>query len=702
MNRNITLQPTLLKKRSPVGLSQSFQIPSEQQHLPKKIAWWQRILSFTLVFLLLSNPVFAAYAAADESAGELPAEELPQDVADDVSAVVDTTDNLESSSTDSAEAVVDDEINNESQATALVQDSQESATGTVRVIDKVIIVPAATSSDETGIDTEAAAASTSVETIASTTASTTSETNEGTLDDVSSENNNDSASSSPDVFEDTPTSTTDEVTSTTNATTGDDNSTGTTTDKVASSTESTTGSTTEETVLEYDADEVTSHDQISIANESVSQDTQDIALDVVASSTTATDTTPIAEIVIEEVNDENRYVFGKHECIKVEEGEFYCIEVGIASSTDATSAELEYNVYSAIDSEGDKEIYFKRGDIETQVTNNFYDDDKPYYDQGSGLIVWQELVADRYQIFSYNTITGETRQITGTSFNNTNPYVYGNRIVWQGWVDTNWEIFTLKLELNTRDIEQITSNTWNDMFPQVYESLITWQAFVDGKWQVFVYNLQDGSTKKVGESDGQYENPRFMLVIDNKKENGDVALIGYDTTTGEVAPLGTTPAPQPQGVPESPVQDQGQAVPPEAGSTVVKTRSDVGAGGDGNGDGSGDGNDGPQPTASSTDPVVTASSTSSVISSVPSPASSTPTTVASSTPLVLSQKTASTTSPILNLEQVASTTNPIASSSPAQIVLTKPVATSSAPVIAPVILSSSASSTNARTTGMAN
>ena len=376
------------------------------------------------------------------------------------------------------------------------------------------------------------------------------------------------------------------------------------------------------------------------------------------------------------------------------------------STTQETSVKT-VKVFVEVDAEGDKEIYLDRSGVTEQVTNNWYEDDKPSYDEISGIVVWQSLIQDRYQIMSYNTVTGELRQITGTSYNNTNPHVYGNTVVWQGWIENNWEILFTDLTLAEREIVQVTNNIWDDMFPQIHERLITWQAFIDDVWQVFVYDIVNKSTMRVGESDGRYENPRFMLVIDNKKENGDVATVGYDTVTGEITPFGVTPAPlMPQNVPESPAQDQNKAVFVETNQVNYKTQREAESSGS-DGDGDNDENDnteGTVPIATSTTAVGSDDQNATVQGTttplVVGPSNSSHQTSSTSVATVSS----STSSHLdLNINNTASSTfdqnNPSTASSATttdsgQVILQKP-ATTTSPVIEPVVLNSSTGSSEA-------
>jgi len=273
-------------------------------------------------------------------------------------------------------------------------------------------------------------------------------------------------------------------------------------------------------------------------------------------------------------NDENKYIFDDKECTKVKEDEFYCVKAK-KENKNISVADLKTEglklVFSKKDKDGDKEIFLMDKGQELKVTNNLFDDDAPSFDRASGIVAWHSLVNDRYQIMIYDKNSKETRQVTNTSFNNTNPQVYGNILVWQAWVGNDWDIFMAaapaggNLFSDSLKILQITDNNHNDMFPKIHKNILTWQSFVDSSWKVFIYNIDTKATSQIdGIDSGNLESPRFVLLFENRKENGDTEKIGYDISSGETLKLGMSskkrsePIPD---IPKDPIQDQKRAMP---------------------------------------------------------------------------------------------------------------------------------------------
>lgn len=297
----------------------------------------------------------------------------------------------------------------------------------------------------------------------------------------------------------------------------------------------------------------------------VTDDGSEITEDLEQPTVETEKTPPVPQIQVTHVT-EHKYLFRENECTRLEDGGFYCAPPERAG-TDAISSTSLPRVF--VENDGDKEIFFEDANGKIKITDNAFDDDAPVYDKTSGLILWHSLIKGRFQIMSYDRNGSTTRQITDGEHNNTDPKVRGKSVVWQGWVNNNWEIFYVK-DVATENIsaEQITSNNNPDMFPIISANFITWQSFFGGSWHVFVYNIENGQTSQINQPEAsRYENPRFALLFENRKENGEVETVGYDVVSGKEIPInvpGRSPLP-------SPKEEKDQTVPIPAGQTSTST-----------------------------------------------------------------------------------------------------------------------------------
>lgn len=197
-------------------------------------------------------------------------------------------------------------------------------------------------------------------------------------------------------------------------------------------------------------------------------------------------------------------------------------------------------------------------------------------------------------------------QITDSRESNFNPKIDGDHIVWQGWVDGNWEIFlATKRDANSPfagehlpegnallnvgngfSVERLTTNAEHDMFPSLHGDIITWQSHVGDDWVVNAYSISAKTTTQLSADGARGENPRFALTWEERDNDGHARLVGYDISTGEKTdltreamrlPSSNFPTPT-----QTPITQSDPAALPVSTSTGTSTTSR------GDGDGGGD------------------------------------------------------------------------------------------------------------------
>jgi hypothetical protein len=308
----------------------------------------------------------------------------------------------------------------------------------------------------------------------------------------------------------------------------------------------------EEVVVSEDIEEsMPNADEVTIPSESVIE---------------ATTTTPETDVVYAVSNDENKFSFSKDECTLVGDGTFYC-----ATATSSPEVLHTDRIFSAIDAEGDKEIYVEKGGELSAISDNSVDDDAPYFDEVSNTAVWHRLIDGRYQIVQFDFDSGEEELLTTDRYNNMQPNVFGDAVVWQGWVGNDWEIF---LEMNG-ERTMLTDNTTHDIAPSANGSHIVWQSFEGSAWRMKVYDIRTGSIHTIEDAEGgSIENPRFVLVYDTKFESGDIETRGYDLKSGEVVHLASEPTSVPEEIPDPEQTGEERALVAPSTQPKQKTDSD--------------------------------------------------------------------------------------------------------------------------------
>lgn len=251
-------------------------------------------------------------------------------------------------------------------------------------------------------------------------------------------------------------------------------------------------------------------------------------------------------------------LFAGKECIFLNNrDDFYCFksnkEFNASTSIENLGTIEKGKVFSIRDSDGDREIFFSINSTSTQVTNNNWDDLFPALNTSGSSIVWQSLINERWQIMFYDQGTATTTQITDSDFNNMMPQIYGDIIVWQGWPKDNWEIFYAKKNNDGEWIvKQVTNNDYPDMFPKVMGSSIAWQAFGGGGWHIFAYDIKSDAITKISATGIKNENPRFMIVWEEKGNGTTTRIFGYNLSSGEIVELNNKAT---QEIPEPPLKN---------------------------------------------------------------------------------------------------------------------------------------------------
>ncbi len=277
--------------------------------------------------------------------------------------------------------------------------------------------------------------------------------------------------------------------------------------------------------------------------------------------------------------------FLKSDCVQVGNGSYYCQPAGSAASTrDALVAEP--------DSDGDLEIFLIKDGQYYQLTHNTVDDAAPYYDGRSKTMVWHRLHHnDRYIIMEYDFETATESIVSETGYNEMEPTRFGNKTVWQRWVEDRWHIV---LNVDGKETLLTTADA-HHLAPHIRGDLVMWQIVTaEGSKHLEIYDLLSGVYTTIDDAEGSaMTNPRMMMVYEAVYENGDVVTRGFDLQTGKVVALDTLPAEVPSELPESESTGEVRALlqnKPHQKEVAVQT-------GEGESDGP---NPLPEPTATST------------------------------------------------------------------------------------------------------
>ena len=257
-------------------------------------------------------------------------------------------------------------------------------------------------------------------------------------------------------------------------------------------------------------------------------------------------------------------------CLTIDSIGYYCLKDPNGQSGSLTPSLAVTGVDAQL-AEGSeyKQIFMTKGGVSIQVTHDQWDNAFPSIDVSGKSLVWQGNVSGRWQIF-FTNLTASIAQagaaasstpvvtaLTHSNESNFNPRVDGDDVVWQGWVDGNWEIFlaehltpenylptdmlpveNIRLGIDhTWKVTRITTNSVHDMFPAIVGGLVTWQSFQNNTWDIYAYSIKTGITTKLSQGSAKSENPRFAITWDERSPEGAARMVGYDIASGKTIDL---------------------------------------------------------------------------------------------------------------------------------------------------------------------
>jgi len=161
--------------------------------------------------------------------------------------------------------------------------------------------------------------------------------------------------------------------------------------------------------------------------------------------------------------------------------------------------------------------------IETQITAS-------ESDQGSTLIYGDSELKPP-------AIEGTQTQITTNNSSQSSPDIYGERIVWQddrnGYYDAyvyepNWDIYMYDLSSSTES--QITTNESNQSEPAIYGDRIVWTDDRNGNYDVYMYNISAFTETQITTNESNQSEPAIYgdRIVWTDDRNGNVDIYMYD------------------------------------------------------------------------------------------------------------------------------------------------------------------------------
>ncbi len=159
-------------------------------------------------------------------------------------------------------------------------------------------------------------------------------------------------------------------------------------------------------------------------------------------------------------------------------------------------------------------------------------------------VIWQDDRNGNLDIYLYDFVTKEERQITANPAHQWWAAISGNRIVWQD--DRNSRVFANRLDifhdiylydLVTKEERRITDNMFDQSDPAISGDRIVWQDDRNGNSDIYLYDLSTGEEQQITTDLAEQVNPAisgdWIVWTDNRndRENGNWDIYLYDLVT---------------------------------------------------------------------------------------------------------------------------------------------------------------------------
>ncbi|UCF07168.1 MAG: right-handed parallel beta-helix repeat-containing protein, partial [Thermoplasmata archaeon] len=98
-------------------------------------------------------------------------------------------------------------------------------------------------------------------------------------------------------------------------------------------------------------------------------------------------------------------------------------------------------------------------------------------------------------------------QITTDSYNQINPEIYENHIVWQDDRNGNYDIYSF--DLNSGSETQITTDTANQVEPHIFGNSIVWEDDSESDTEIYIHYIREGQNSKITDDGIDQHKPRI-------------------------------------------------------------------------------------------------------------------------------------------------------------------------------------------------
>jgi len=176
-----------------------------------------------------------------------------------------------------------------------------------------------------------------------------------------------------------------------------------------------------------------------------------------------------------------------------------------------------------------------RGSNTFQITKDPYNQYNPAIYQD--IVVWEDLRNDNHDIYGYNLSTQEEFPICTDPHDQLDPVIHGDIVVWEDLRNDNYDIYGYNITTHKEVI--VIQNPSYQSNPAIYGDIVVWEDrrnFSTGSWEntdIYGYNLSTGQEFPICTDSEEQYSPEIYddIVIWIDKRNFSTNIYGYNLST---------------------------------------------------------------------------------------------------------------------------------------------------------------------------
>ncbi len=128
-------------------------------------------------------------------------------------------------------------------------------------------------------------------------------------------------------------------------------------------------------------------------------------------------------------------------------------------------------------------MYNLQQDNEASVTNDSYNETNPAVNENT--VVWVDDQYSSDNIYLHQPSGG--RYLVTDSHQQRNPQMFGDYVVWEDYRNGNWKVYVHDLKMNNQT--RVTSESSEQKNVALHGDKILWEDYRDGNAGIYLYNV---------------------------------------------------------------------------------------------------------------------------------------------------------------------------------------------------------------------